>query len=37
MVQGLEKTHQRGIRYPMPSYLRIEPEVGLRFPLLDIF
>ena len=37
LVQGLEKTHQRGIRYPIPSYLRFEPEVGLRFPLLDIF
>ena len=37
LAQGLEKTHQRGIRYPIPSYLRFEPEVGLRFPLLDIF
>lgn len=37
LVEGLEKTHERGIRYPIPSYLRFQPEVGLRFPLLDIF
>jgi uncharacterized protein (DUF169 family) len=37
LVEGLGKTHERGIRYPIPSYLRFQPEVGLRFPLLDIF
>lgn len=37
LVEGLEKTHERGIRYPIPSYLRYQPEVGLTLPLTDIF
>lgn len=37
LVEGLEKTHQRGIRYPVPSYLRYQPEVGFTLPLSDIF
>lgn len=37
LVEGLEKTHQTGIRYPIPSYLRYQPEVGFTMPLADIF
>jgi len=37
LVEGLAKTHQRGIRYPIPSFLRYQPEVGLTLPLTDIF
>ncbi|MBW1782994.1 MAG: DUF169 domain-containing protein [Deltaproteobacteria bacterium] len=37
LVEGLEKTHQTGIRYPIPSYLRYQPEVGFTIPLADIF
>ena len=37
VVQGLEKTHERGIRYPIPTYLHYAPEVGLSLPLSDIF
>jgi uncharacterized protein (DUF169 family) len=37
LVEGLEKTHQTGIRYPIPSYLRYQPEVGFTIPLSDIF
>jgi len=37
LVEGLEKTHQTGIRYPVPSYLRYQPEVGFTIPLTDIF
>ncbi|MFO7986010.1 MAG: DUF169 domain-containing protein [Desulfatiglandaceae bacterium] len=37
LVQGLEKTHETGIRYPIPTYLRYEPEVRLSIPLSDIF
>ncbi len=37
LVEGLAKTHETGIRYPIPSYLRYQPEVGLRLPLTDIF
>lgn len=37
LVEGLEKTHQTGIRYPVPAYLRYEPEVGFTIPLADIF
>lgn len=36
-VEGLEKTHQTGIRYPIPSYLRYQPEVAFTIPLSDIF
>jgi uncharacterized protein (DUF169 family) len=32
MVRGLSKTHEKGIRYPIPTYLRYLPEVGLSFP-----
>jgi uncharacterized protein (DUF169 family) len=37
VVDGLEKTHERGIRYPIPTYLRYTPEVGFSLPLSDIF
>ncbi len=37
VVEGLEKTHQKGIRYPIPSYLRYRPEVAFSIPLSDIF
>lgn len=37
LVEGLEKTHRKGIRYPIPSYLRYQPEVGFTIPLSDIF
>ncbi len=37
LVEGLAKTHERGIRYPIPSYLRFQPEVALKIPLADIF
>jgi uncharacterized protein (DUF169 family) len=37
VVEGLEKTHEKGIRYPIPTYLRYEPEVALSLPLADIF
>lgn len=37
LVEGLAKTHERGIRYPIPSYLRFQPEVALKIPLVDIF
>ena len=37
LVEGLEKTHERGIRYPIPTYLRFQPEVGFAIPLSDIW
>jgi uncharacterized protein (DUF169 family) len=37
VVEGLEKTHQRGIRYPIPSYMKYQPEVGLAIPLAGVF
>jgi len=37
LVEGLERTHKRGIRYPIPAYLRYQPEVGFAIPLSDIF
>lgn len=37
LIEGLAKTHERGIRYPIPSFLRYQPEVGLTLPLIDIF
>lgn len=37
LVEGLVKTHERGIRYPVPAFLRYQPEVGLTLPLTDIF
>lgn len=37
LVDGLERTHRQGIRYPIPTYLRYSPEVGLALPLSDIF
>ena len=37
LVEGLARTHERGIRYPIPSFLRYQPEVGLTLPLADIF
>lgn len=37
LIEGLAKTHERGIRYPIPSYMRYPPEVALSLPLIDIF
>lgn len=37
LVEGLAKTHEKGIRYPIPTFLRYQPEVGLALPLTDIF
>jgi uncharacterized protein (DUF169 family) len=37
LIQGLSKTHEKGIRYPIPTYLRYQPEVGLSLPLTAIF
>jgi uncharacterized protein (DUF169 family) len=37
MVNGLEETHKRGIRYPIPAYMRYEPEVAFSTPLSEIF
>jgi uncharacterized protein (DUF169 family) len=37
LTEGLQRTHERGIRYPIPTYLRYAPEVGLALPLSDIF
>jgi len=37
LVEGLEKSHQKGIRYPIPTYLRYQPEVAFSIPLSDIF
>ena len=37
LVDGLARTHETGIRYPIPSFLRYQPEVGLTLPLTDIF
>jgi uncharacterized protein (DUF169 family) len=37
LVEGLARTHEKGIRYPIPTFLRYQPEVGLTLPLTDIF
>ncbi|MEW6186056.1 MAG: DUF169 domain-containing protein [Thermodesulfobacteriota bacterium] len=37
LVEGLQKTHEKGIRYPIPTYLRYQPEVAFSIPLSDIF
>ena len=37
IVLGLERTHQSGIRYPIPTYLGCSPKVGLTVPLSDVF
>jgi uncharacterized protein (DUF169 family) len=37
IVEGLQKTHEKGIRYPIPTYLRFQPEVAFSIPLSDIF
>jgi len=37
VVEGLEKTDQKGIRYPIPTYARYRPEVAFSIPLSDIF
>lgn len=37
IVEGLDKTHQKGIRYPIPTYIRYQPEVAFSLPLSDIF
>ena len=36
IVEGLEKTHQKGVRYPIPTYMRYSPEVAFSIPLSDI-
>jgi len=36
-MDGLEKTHQKGIRYPIPTYMRYRPEVAFTIPLSDVF
>ncbi len=37
LVEGLERTHEKGIRYPIPTYLRYSPEVAFTILLSDIF
>ena len=37
LVEGLEQTHRMGVRYPIPTYMRYQPEVGFTVPLADIF
>ncbi|MEA3332645.1 MAG: DUF169 domain-containing protein, partial [Pseudomonadota bacterium] len=37
LLEGLEKTHSKGVRYPIPTYLNYQPEVGFAVPLADIF
>lgn len=37
VVEGVEKSHKKGVRYPIPTYMRYSPEVGLSVPLSDIF
>ena len=37
LVEGLAKTHETGVRYPVPAFLKFQPEVGLSLPLTDIF
>jgi uncharacterized protein (DUF169 family) len=37
LAEGLAKTHETGIRYPIPTFMRYQPEVGLTLPLTDIF
>ena len=37
IVEGLERTHSMGIRYPVPAYLKYSPEVAMSMPLSDVF
>jgi uncharacterized protein (DUF169 family) len=37
VVEGMDKTHQKGVRYPIPTYMRYRPEVAFTVPLSDIF
>ncbi len=37
VIEGLEKSHQRGIRYPIPTFMKYRPEVAFSMPLSDIF
>ncbi len=37
LVEGLARTHEKGVRYPIPAFLRYRPEVGLSIPLTDVF
>lgn len=37
VLEGLEKNHNKGVRYPIPTYLNYQPEVGFTIPLTDIF
>lgn len=37
LVDGLAATHKKGIRYPIPSFLRYRPEINPDLPMTDIF
>ena len=37
LVRGLARTHERGIRYPVPVCLDYEPRVRMTTPLKDVF
>ena len=37
LLEGLKKTHDKGVRYPIPTYLKYQPEVGFTIPLSDVF
>ncbi len=37
LVEGLAGTHAKGIRYPIPSFLKYRPETGAGMPMTDIF
>lgn len=37
VAEGLDKTHEKGIRYPIPAYMRYSPEVAFSIPLSDVF
>jgi uncharacterized protein (DUF169 family) len=37
LVRGLARTHERGIRYPVPVCLDYEPKIRLHTPLADVF
>ena len=37
LTGGLAATHAKGIRYPIPNFLRYKPEIGTGMPMTDIF
>lgn len=37
LTDGLASTHEKGIRYPIPGFLRYRPEIGPDMPMTDIF